>query len=204
MTTSTMSLPKEEIRTKVDVTLGMIFFIGSWTMSFGTLFLSFLVLRQRVGVWPPEGIALPSFNLASVATLILIGSSVALHRAVREWNPTDSDRAAADPRSGIGANWFIGIVLGFAFAIMQWALWSNLTAAGRLPSSGLYESLFYGLTWIHALHVVIGLCSLIWAWIGLSRGRYGPHRLSTVSNIVIFWHFVDVVWIVLYLGFFVF
>lgn len=195
MTTAAVSLPKEEIKTRVDMTLGMIFFIGSWTMSFGSLFLSFLVLRQRVGVWPPEGIALPSFPMASVATLILIASSAFLHQAVKGWRTGESDSRR---------EWTIGIALGVLFAVIQGALWADLMAAGRLPQSGLYESLFYGLTWVHAVHVVIGLCALAWGWIGLASGRYGQHRLSTVGNIVIFWHFVDVVWIVLYLGFFVF
>lgn len=187
---------REEIKTKVDQTLGMIFFIGSWTMAFGTIFLSFLVLRQRVGVWPPEGIVLPSFPLATIATLTLIASSLGLHRAMKTWESSGDMNERRD--------WIIGIGLGFGFAILQGLLWGDLFAAGRVPSSGLYESLFYGLTWFHALHVGAGLLSLLWAWFGLSTGRYGAHRISTVSNIVIFWHFVDVVWIVLYLGFFVF
>jgi len=203
MTTATTTSPaalaaREEVKTRVDVTLGMILFIGSWTMAFGTLFLSFLVLRQRVGVWPPEGIALPSFPLASVATLLLVASSVGLHRAVKRWEAPDSTA-----KSG-AREWRFGVGLGLAFAVLQGALWADLWAAGRLPQSGLYESLFYGLTWIHGLHVVVGLACLAWAWMGLASGRYGPHRLSTVSNIAIFWHFVDAVWIVLYLGFFVF
>jgi len=201
MNTATASLPvkgvesREEVRRRVDVTLGMIFFIGSWTMSFGSLFLAFLVLRQRVGVWPPEGIALPSFPMAAVATLILIASSAALHQAIKGWR---------EGRADLKHQWTLGVGLGLVFAVIQGALWVDLMGAGRLPDSGLYESLFYGLTWVHAFHVVIGLAALAWAWIGLSTGRYGPHRLSTVSNIVIFWHFVDVVWIVLFLGFFVF
>lgn len=201
MNTATASLPvkevesREEVRRRVDVTLGMIFFIGSWTMSFGSLFLSFLVLRQRVGVWPPEGIALPSFPMAAVATLVLIASSAALHQAVKGWRSGRQDSLR---------QWFLGVALGVVFAVIQGALWIDLMAAGRLPDSGLYESLFYGLTWVHAAHVVIGLAALAWAWVGLATGRYGPNRLSTVSNIVIFWHFVDVVWIVLFLGFFVF
>jgi cytochrome c oxidase subunit III len=200
---ATSTLSKEEVRTRVDVTLGMIFFIGSWTMAFGTLFLSFLVLRQRVGVWPPEGIVLPSFPLATVATLILVASSLGLHRAVRAWDAKGGG-GEREQASSAQRDWAVGVGLGFAFAVLQALLWADLLAAGRFPSSGLYESLFYGLTWVHAAHVVIGLLALLWAWIGLSSGRYGPNRLSTVSNIVIFWHFVDVVWIVLYLGFFVF
>ena len=199
MKVAVLNLPKESSASRVNATLGMIFFIGSWTMAFGTLFLCFLVLRQRIGVWPPEGIALPSFPMAALATGLLLASSAALHVALRcEAGSTE-----------VGLNsfqryWLLGLLLGSGFAALQYWLWIDLMAAGRLPQSGLYESLFYGLTWFHALHVAIGLLSLLWASVGLKTGRYGPHRFSTVNNIAIFWHFVDVVWLVLFLGFFVF
>lgn len=195
MTAETATLPIESVRRRVDSTLGMALFIGSWTMAFGTIFLSFVVLRQRMGVWPPEGIALPSFPLAALATVVLLASSVALHRGVRG---IEGGRSAAQGVFGLG------IVLGFAFTGLQGWLWMDLMGAGRLPTSGLYESLFYGLTWIHAAHVVCGLLALLWAQVGLSTGRYGLHHLTPVVNAAIFWHFVDVVWVVLFLGFFVF
>ncbi len=201
MTSAAISLPKEGIKSRVNTTLGMVFFIGSWSMSFGTLFLAFAVLRQRSGVWPPVGIALPSLPMATLATAVLIASSVAFHRALQGIDAKDSNAVRAD---GLGLPWIIGLVTGVAFALLQGWLWMDLMAAGRNPSSGLYESLFYGLTWVHALHVGIGLLSLLWATIGLAAGRYGSHRFSTINNIVIFWHFVDVVWIVLYLAFFIF
>ena len=195
MTTATISLPKEDIKSRINSALGMIFFIGSWSMSFGTLFLAFLVLRRKMGVFPPEGIALPSMPLATTATLVLVASSIALHVAVKR---------IESGASTLGRSWYMGLALGLGFALLQGWLWLDLMSAGRAPTSGVYESLFYGLTWIHALHVAIGLLSLLWAWYGLQSGRYGSHRSSTVSNIVIFWHFVDVVWIVLYLAFFIF
>ena len=195
MRAAALNLPREDDKTKVNMTLGMIFFVGSWAMAFGSIFLSFLVLRQRVGVWPPEGIALPSLSMATVATVVLLASSMLLHVAVKR-----GERELA----GVQSLWLGGIALALGFAALQSWLWLDLMAAGRFHTSGLYESLFYGLTWIHAVHVVIGLLSLVWASVGLKTGRYGSHRLSTVSNIAIFWHFVDVVWIVLFLGFFVF
>jgi cytochrome c oxidase subunit 3 len=190
----TTPLPQEDLRHRVNTTLGMVFFIGSWSMAFGTVFLAFLILRQRVGVWPPEGITLPSFPLAIVATSLLLASSVALGRATRA--------LAAGERAG--RDWTLGLALGLGFALVQGWLWLDLMAAGRHPGSGLYESLFYGLTWFHAAHVVCGLVGLGWAGVGLATGRYGPHRFSTVGNIAMFWHFVDAVWILLFLGFFVF
>jgi heme/copper-type cytochrome/quinol oxidase subunit 3 len=191
----TTALPKEDVHQRVSTTLGMVFFIGSWSMAFGTIFLAFLILRQRVGVWPPEGIALPSFPIAIVATSILMASSVALRNATR---------ALAAGREGYRRDWTLGLLLGLGFAALQGWLWLDLMAAGRGPSSGLYESLFYGLTWFHAAHVACGLVALLWASFGLATGRYGPHRYSTVGNVALFWHFVDVVWILLFLGFFVF
>ena len=186
--------PKESTRQRVNVTLGMVFFIGSWSMAFGTLFLSFVVLRQRMAEWPPAGIALPSFPLAAAATAILALSSLVLHRSVR--------RAEAGER--FSGAWMAGILLGLVFAGLQAWLWLDLMGNGRLPESGVYESLFYGLTWFHAVHVVCGLATLLWAWIGIKTGRYGAHRLAFVGNAAIFWHFVDAVWVILFLGFFVF
>ena len=195
MTTETISLPRESEKQRVNVTLGMILFIGSWSMSFGTIFLAFAVLRQKMEVFPPEGIVLPSFNLAASATLVLLASSFVLHRAIKQGRAGQAEFART---------WGIGIVLGLLFASLQASLWLDLMRAHRFAHSGPYESLFFGLTWIHALHVVIGLLALCVGLVGIKRGRYGRHRISTVNNIAIFWHFVDVVWVILFLGFFVF
>lgn len=195
MSTLTADLQREDPKARVNATLGMIFFIGSWSMAFGTLFLSFLILRERVGTWPPPGIVLPSFAMATAATLVLLASSVAIHAAVKR------GRTNAPGFAGL---WAAGLVLGLAFAALQSWLWFDLLAAGVGPESGTYASLFFGLTWVHAAHVALALISLVWIQYGIRSGRYGAHRISTVQNTAMFWHFMDVVWVVLYLGFFVF
>jgi len=195
MTTLAMDAPREDPRSRANATLGMIFFIGSWSMAFGTLFLSFLILRDRVGSWPPPGIVLPSFPMATVATLVLLASSVAVHASVTR------GRSGAGGFAGL---WALGTLLGVAFAALQTWLWFDLLAAGSGPEAGTYESLFFGLTWVHAAHVVVALLALLWIQLGIRTGRYGAHRISTVQNTAMFWHFMDVVWVVLYLGFFVF
>ena len=193
--TKSLELPPEEMRSRIDPKLGMVLFIGSWTMAFGTLFLSFAVFRQKMAVWPPEGIALPSFPMATLATVVLLASSGVLHLAVRR-----GEQGAA----GFGRLWMLAIALALGFAGLQAWLWMDLLAAGRTPGSGLYESLFFGLTWIHALHVAIGALWLLWIQVGIASGRYGQHRISTAGNAALFWHFVDAVWVVLFLAFFVF
>lgn len=185
---------REDPTARVNATLGMVFFVGSWSMAFGSLFLSFLILRKRAGFWPPPGIELPSLSLALTATLVLAASSVAVHLAVGR---------ARVGRPGAGVLWALGTLLGMSFAGLQYGLWSDLLARGASPGAGLYESLFFGLTWVHAAHVVLALVALLWMQVGLGVGRYGPQRISPVSNVAIFWHFMDVVWVLMFLGFFV-
>jgi len=195
MATLTAELPREDPKARVNATLGMIFFIGSWSMTFGTLYLSFLILRDQIGVWPPEGIVLPNFALATTGTLVLLASSAAIHAAVRR------GRIGAPGFAGL---WLFGLILGLMFSVAQTWLWYDLLAAGGGPQSGGYQSLFFGLTWVHAAHVALALIALMWIQYGIHTGRYGPHRISTVQNTAMFWHFMDVVWVVLYLSFFVF
>jgi len=192
-TAATMTAPRETPRTRVDATLGMLLFIGSWSMAFGSLLLAFFVLRQRQAVWPPQGVALPSFPTAAAATGVLAASSVAVSAAVRRLR---AGRAAARP-------WALALVLGALFAGLQTWLWADLLGAGRLPSAGTYESLFYGLTWFHAAHVACGLAGLAWVLPGLLAGRYGVERQTVPRNVALFWHFVDVVWILLFVSLFV-
>ena len=127
MATLTAELPREDPKARVNATLGMIFFIGSWSMTFGTLYLSFLILRDQIGTWPPEGIVLPNFALATTGTLVLLASSAAIHAAVRR------GRTGAPGFAGL---WLFGLVLGLMFSVAQTWLWYDLLAAGGGPQSG--------------------------------------------------------------------
>ena len=94
--------------------------------------------------------------------------------------------------------------LGLGFAAIQTWLWADLLSRGSAPQAGTNESLFFGLTCIHAGHVAVALAALLFAQVGLLTRRYGAHRLAAVQNVAIFWHFMDVVWVVLFAGIFVF
>jgi heme/copper-type cytochrome/quinol oxidase subunit 3 len=206
MSALAMTLPQDRTpppapetrRARVDATFGMALFIGSWSMAFATLFLTFLILRQRQPAWPPAGVTLPSLGLASLATVVLLASSVCLHAAVR--------RARAG-LSGFAGRWAAGLVLGVAFAALQSWLWIDVWAAGGRPDSGMYESIFYMLTWFHGLHVACGLAALLLVQVRAVAGpvarRVGPGRLAGASNVAIFWHFVDAVWLIMFVSFFV-
>ena len=173
----------------------MALFVGSWSMAFGTLFLSYFILRHKQGEWPPSGVVLPSFGMALLATGLLLASSLVLRGA--------GARLSAG-RAGVAARWNAALLLGLAFAGLQTWLWIGLAAAGRLPESGVYESVFYALTWFHGAHVACGLIGLGWVSLGLATGRYHTGRTIVPGNVAVFWHFVDVVWLVLFVTFFLF
>jgi len=188
-----MTLPAESPRRRVDVALGMAIFIGSWSMAFLTLFLSFLIIRHRQPAWPPAGVTLPSLPLAAAGTAALLASSVALASAMRRL------RAGAP---GFAARWAAGLVLALAFALLQTWLWLGVWSAGDTPDSSIYEGLFYMLTWFHAAHVACGLLALLWIQWAAATGRVSAARRSSAAGVATFWHFVDAVWLVLFVGFF--
>jgi heme/copper-type cytochrome/quinol oxidase subunit 3 len=193
MTDLALPLPTESRRARVDATFGMALFIGSWSMAFATLFLTFLVLRHRQPVWPPEGVLLPSLPLAGLATAALLASSALLHAAVARL------RAG---RPGFGPRWVAGLAAGLVFAALQSWLWIDVWSAGGRPDTDMYQGLFYMLTWFHALHVACGLIALAVIAGGAATGRITAARATPASSVAIFWHFVDAVWLVLFFSFF--
>jgi heme/copper-type cytochrome/quinol oxidase subunit 3 len=188
------TLPNEDRRRRADVAIGMSFLVAALTMAFLTVFVSFLVIRAQQPKWPPEGIVLPSLPLAALGGVVLLASSVALAGAVRR------ARAGAP---GFARHWALGLLLALGFAALQTWIWTAVWRSGGRPDTGVYHGLFFLLTWFHAAHVACGLVGLLWVQAGAATGRIGPGRIATAAALATFWHFVDVVWLVLFLGFFV-
>jgi heme/copper-type cytochrome/quinol oxidase subunit 3 len=103
---------------------------------------------------------------------------------------------------GFAARWAAGLLLALAFAALQTWLWVGVWSAGAGPDSSIYAGLFYLLTWFHAAHVACGLVALLWVQGAAAAGRVTPSRRSTAASAATFWHFVDAVWLVLFVGFF--
>ncbi len=179
-------------RPKKDVSayVGMIVFLGGWAMMFACLFFAYALVRFKSATWPPVGelrlpIALPALN-----TLIILVSSFALVmglRAVREARPKALLR------------WLIiGIGTGLVFFGLQLVVWVRMWNAGLQPSSGIYGSVFYALTWFHALHVLVGVGGLLTLLPRAARGAFTVQHHTAVRTWGMFWHFVDVVWVLMF------
>jgi cytochrome c oxidase subunit III len=183
--------PEAHQSSRIDrATLGILLFIVSEAMLFGAFFASYFFLRvvSNAGTWPPEGFELP-VAVAGVNTAILVSSSFTVHWAlesIRKGNRRGM-------QLGLAATW----LLGATFLFIQFNEYIHIGFSGR---DGAFGSIFYGLTGLHGAHVFVGLCLLAFANIRAWRGHYGtePKKHLGVELPGIYWHFVDVMWIIVF------
>jgi heme/copper-type cytochrome/quinol oxidase subunit 3 len=161
--------------------LGMIVFLASWAMMFGSLFFAYGVLRLRMSAWPPPGATPLPLGVPLLNTAVLLGSSAALERSVRQRTQHLMGRSA---RRWLG----LTVALGLLFVGLQLELWWGLLRTGLHWGQGTLAAVVYGLTVFHALHVLVGLVGLGTVW-AAERPRLLSWRLWTT-----YWHFVSVVW----------
>ena len=170
---------------------GMVIFLGSWTMAFAALFFVHTMYRLRWPVWPPPGferlpIELPGFN-----TLLIVLSSVMLHIGLRS---LDQGRLVKWRRLLLAT-----VAMGTAFLALQFVAWFDIYAAGLHWSHGAYAAFFYFLTLFHAVHVLVGIGLLGWLVPQATAPRFSFVRASRARLVAMFWHFVDVAWLITFL-----
>jgi heme/copper-type cytochrome/quinol oxidase subunit 3 len=167
---------------------GMVCLIATEATLFGLLLGSYFYLRFRSGAtWPPDGIEKPTLELPLVMSLILWSSSIPVHMA---------DRAIRRGKQLVlRLGLALGFLLGVAFLAMQLFLEYPETLAEFTPTTNAYGSLFYTITGFHGAHVVAGLMMSAWTQIRAWTGAFDEHRHVTVQIFVMYWHFVDVVWV---------
>ena len=185
-----ISYPKRGAHAEGTGLVGMIIFLGSWAMIFACLFFAYGYLRSRSAVWPPLDLPRPPTVLGGLNTLVLLGSSLALQLglvAVRRGHLRATSRLIA-----------VAAVLGLAFLQLQIFSWHTLTEQGLVTSAGSYASIFFALTWFHAAHVLVGVVALALLAVRAFRGSYSVPRHQPVRLWTIYWHFVGVVWILMY------
>jgi cytochrome c oxidase subunit III len=167
--------------------LGMLLFIISEVMVFGAFFTAYFFIRVVQGAdWPAEGDHLPKL-IAGVNTAILLSSSFTMHWAL--------ESAKAGNRRGLQAGIFTTFGLGATFLFIQVNEYVHI---GFSPQDHAQGSVFYGLTGLHGAHVAVGLTLLAFTTIRAFRGHFTPEEHRGVEVPGIYWHFVDVMWIVVY------
>jgi cytochrome c oxidase subunit 3 len=165
----------------------MALFICSEIMIFGAFFTAYFFIRVVGGApWPAHGTELPKL-VAGFNTVILISSSFTIHYA--------QESIRKDNRLGLQLGMVATFLLGLTFLFVQINEYVHI---GFSPQDSAQGSVFYGLTGLHGAHVTIGLVLLAMVTVRAFRGHYSStaHRGMEVPGI--YWHFVDLMWIVVY------
>ena len=199
--------------------LGMVWFIGSEVMFFAAFFGALFYVRQisvpelgsytgsydpavnlwpgYAGGWPTSGPGGEAFNpmaawgLPAINTAILLLSGATITWA--HWGLLKNNR------SQLIIGMFMTVALGLAFLYLQAVEYHHAyTELGLTLGSGAYGATFFMLTGFHGFHVTLGTIMLIVILLRCMKGHFKPDHHFAFEGVAWYWHFVDVVWLLLF------
>jgi cytochrome c oxidase subunit III len=184
---------------RIGLRYGMTMFIASEVMFFTAFFWAYFhfalfpehVAGQAVAVWPPVGVhTFDPFHLPFLNTMILLLSGTTITWA-------HHSLLSGDYKS---LKWGLGltILLGLSFTTCQAIEYSDAPFA--FINGGVYPSVFFLATGFHGFHVIVGTCFLTVCWIRAMRGSFTPKLHFGFEAAAWYWHFVDVVWLFLFVA----
>ena len=184
--------------------LGMWLFLAQEILFFGGALAVYMVYRQ----WYPDAFAYASSEIAilpgAINTAVLIFSSLTMALAVRA--------AQTGERNKVLVLIVITSILGAVFLGIKGYEYHEKFIEGHIPGFGLtfqfeeqyyrpaqiFFSLYFVLTGLHALHMIIGLGIMTWMFIWTKKGIITPDYYAPIEIAGLYWHFVDIVWIFLF------
>lgn len=189
-----------EQRDYVSAKLGMWLFLFTEILLFGGMFLVYSVYRKvNTAAFHEAGLEM-NVTIGAVNTIILLTSSLTMAlsiSAIKAGNKTRSILLQAAT-----------IILGIAFLVNKYFEWSNHIRHGFYPDSPqllamshgkiLFFGLYYVMTGIHALHVIIGMGVIGFVLVMTLRGSVSGSDYIKLENAGLFWHLVDIIWIYLF------
>ena len=169
--------------------LGMWTFIGSECLFFGALISTYLIYVGRTAGAEATP-ALFDIPFTSVSTFILLMSSLGMVLALA---------AAQEGDWRTFRVWILGTALmGSVFLSGQVYEFTQFAREGMVLSVSPFTSSFFVLTGFHGIHVTVGVIMLITLWTRSMVDDLGPEHVDTIENVGLYWHFVDIVWIIIF------
>ena len=164
-------------------------FLGSDCLFFGALIATYMVYRGQslTGPYPIDIINVP---VTTISTFVLLMSSFAMVQALAATH--------ADNKRGI-VGWLVATaVLGSIFIGFQIVEFNTFKNEGLTLGGNLFGATFFTLTGFHGAHVTLGIIWLVAMAIVANKGRVGPNSALDIELLGLYWHFVDIVWIVIF------
>jgi cytochrome c oxidase subunit 3 len=180
----------ENVLLKEKVNRNMLYVgIFSIVMLFAGLTSAYIV-RQADGQWLSFSLP-PMFWVSSVVILL---SSISMHYALIS--------VKKDNQKGLKLGLLLTILLGVGFGVSQFLGWAELVDGGIYfagKSANPSGSFLYALSGLHLAHIISGLIYLLIVWVKSQLGRYNSGRIGPVKNAALYWHFLDGLWIYLFI-----
>jgi len=201
---------------KAAATLGMWVFIAQEVLFFGGLFAAYTVYRMQYPEAFAAGSEHLSWKIGFFNTLVLIGSSLTMAMGVH---------SAALGRAKRVVAWLLAtVVLGSVFLGVKYFEYEEKiapcfgvgagpgclvpgerfdasvlhVAVDMAPQTQIFYSLYFAMTGLHALHMIIGIPIILWIAHSAWKGRYSAAWHTPVEIVGLYWHFVDIIWIFLF------
>lgn len=174
-----------------NVKIGIWLFLASEVMLFGALFASYILLRVGAPEWP-RGDEILNVPLATLNTVVLIGSSVTMVMAWASLVKKDFGKFRLYQASTVG--------LGLVFLVVKAFEYSSKFSHHLYPSTSTFLAIYFTMTGLHALHVIggMGVNGYLLAtgrkWFSKAPAQF-TNRVEAAG---LFWHLVDLVWIFLF------
>ena len=180
---------------RLGLRYGMMLFIASEVMffvGFFWAFFNFALFPEHVsgsGQWPPPGIhTFDPFHLPFLNTMLLLLSGTTITWAHHSLIHND--------RKGLIAGLGLTVLLGASFTLCQVIEYSD--APFKFYGGGVYPGVFFLATGFHGFHVIVGTTFLVVCWMRAKAGQFTPQRHFGFEAAAWYWHFVDVVWLFLF------
>lgn len=181
---------------------GMWVFLVNEILFFGGLFCAYIIYRA----WYPELFTEAALELntfwGAVNTVVLIGSSLTVAMAIRS--------VQKNQMKGLKINLLITIALAIVFMVIKGFEYTHKFEYGIFPGefytydgldhpqAPIFFSIYYMLTGVHALHVIIGIGLIYWIYLRAKRGEFSSEYYTPVEITGLYWHLVDLIWIFLF------
>lgn len=185
MMTMSKSSQEKILQSSVAMTVTLI----SFGMLFASMFLGYVLVRFNTPVWPP-------FEIQGMPTLLPFLSTIVMGLSSLTYIAMEKREHQRK------LFWLATFLLGGLFLALQWTLWGTLKQMGFFVGNGSVTSMVYAFTWVHAAHILMGLGAIVWLGFYIFKR---PSELTVIKlmNVGKFWHFLGVVWLMMYLMLFV-
>lgn len=181
--------------------LGMWLFLGQELLFFSGLFMAYIAMRY---IYPETFLAAHehlNVTMGSINTVVLLTSSLTMALGVRA--------AQTSNMRLLKFHMLVTIGCALLFLVIKYFEYSHKIHAGFLPGQyysgtgipgnpGVFFSIYFVLTGMHGLHVIIGVGVLIWIYMGARQNKFSAEYYSPVENVGLYWHLVDLIWIFLF------